>query len=58
MYSKAKSMVTVQGVTSSSFPCNIGVRQGENLCPLLFSILAEQCTGLMIRKGNPRKTIR
>ena len=54
MHSKAKSVVPVQGVTSSSFPCNIGVRQGENLSPLLFSIyladlktfLAEQCTGL------------
>ena len=38
MYSKAKSVVSVQGVTSSSFHCNIGVRQGENLSPLLFSI--------------------
>ena len=47
MYSKAKSVVSVQGVTSSSFYCNMGVRQGENLSPLLFSIyLVEQCTGL------------
>ena len=50
----AKLVVSVQGVTSSSFPCNIEVRQGGNLSPLLFSIyladlktfLAEQCTGL------------
>ena len=50
MYSKAKSVVSVQGVTSSSFSCNIG----ENLSLLLFSIdlaelktyLAEQCTVL------------
>ena len=54
MCSKVKSVVSVQGITSSSFPCNIGVRQGENLSLLLFSIyfadsktfLAEQCTGL------------
>ena len=50
MYTKAKSVVSVQGVTSSSIFCNIG----ENLSLLLFSIylaelkthLAEQCTVL------------
>ena len=38
LYSQAKSCVFVNGETSDSFACNIGVRQGENLSPLLFAI--------------------
>lgn len=38
MYSKAKSCISLNGKTSALFPCNIGVRQGENLSPLLFAI--------------------
>ena len=29
MYSKAKSVVSFQGITSSSFSCNKGVRQAR-----------------------------
>ena len=39
MYIKEKSSVSLTAeAESDSFPCNIGVRQGENLSPLLFSI--------------------
>ena len=38
MYEFAKSCVSVNGKYSDSFACNIGVRQGENLSPLLFAI--------------------
>ena len=39
MYLKAKSSVALTAETQSdSFDCNMGVRQGENLSPLLFSI--------------------
>jgi len=38
MYKSAKSCVSSNGQLSDSFPCLIGVRQGENLSPLLFSI--------------------
>ena len=38
MYDKAKSCVTQDGNMSNLFACNIGVRQGENLSPLLFAI--------------------
>ena len=38
MYSTAKSCVALNGCLSEYFPCQIGVRQGENLSPLLFSI--------------------
>ena len=54
MYLKAKSCVAINGGQSECFPCHIGVRQGENLSPLMFSIyladlnnfLASKCTGL------------
>ena len=38
MYRCAKSCVANKGDMSSLFTCNIGVRQGENLSPLLFAI--------------------
>ena len=38
LYAAAKSCVMIGDAISQSFPCNIGVRQGENLSPLLFAI--------------------
>ena len=38
IYQKAKATVRVNGTTSREFVCNIGVRQGENLSPLLFAL--------------------
>ena len=38
LYNAAKSCVRVGSELSGFFPCNIGVRQGENLSPLLFSL--------------------
>ena len=38
MYTNAKSCIRKYNLTSTFFPCNIGVRQGENLSPLLFSL--------------------
>ena len=38
MYSNIKSRVITSEGTSAFFPCETGVRQGENLSPLLFSI--------------------
>ena len=38
LYNKAKSSVIINGKLSDSFPCQTGVRQGDNLSPLLFSI--------------------
>ncbi len=38
MYTNAKSCIRLNGQFSDSFACEIGVRQGENLSPLLFSI--------------------
>ena len=38
LYKNAKSGVKVNDNTSPLFNCNVGVRQGENLSPLLFAI--------------------
>ena len=39
MYDKAKSCVKIGNLYSDYFPCNIGVRQGDNLSPLLFALI-------------------
>ena len=38
MYSNVKSCVMLNQHVSESFVCNVGVRQGENLSPLLFAL--------------------
>ena len=38
MYKSAKSCVAANGLLSNNFSCFMGVRQGENLSPLLFSL--------------------
>lgn len=38
LYYNAKSAVMSSGQLSQTFACNIGVRQGENLSPLLFAL--------------------
>ena len=38
LYANAKSCVKYNGSISSPFACSVGVRQGENLSPMLFAI--------------------
>ena len=38
MYEGIKAKIRVNGVLSDTFPCQLGVRQGENLSPFLFSL--------------------
>jgi hypothetical protein len=38
LYGNAKSCVSKEGKLSDFFSCSVGVRQGENLSPLLFAI--------------------
>ena len=38
LYTCAKSCISSNGVMSEFFSCNVGVRQGENLSPLLFAV--------------------
>lgn len=38
LYTGSKSKVLLNGFVSNGFGCHVGVRQGENLSPLLFSL--------------------
>ena len=65
MYQHAKSCVIVQDKLSSFFPCNNGVRQGENLSPILFAIylndfkdvLSKSYAGLSMLSSDMSKEI-
>ena len=50
LYQKAKAVVRVGGRLTESFPCNIGVRQGESLSPLLFALFIRDLNGYLATK--------
>ncbi len=50
MYANAKSCVQLDGDLTDFFNCNIGVRQGENLSLLLFSIFLNDLAAFMSDK--------
>ena len=52
MYNNAKSCVKDQTMLSGIFSCNMGVRQGENLSPLLFSIFLNDFESTLKKKYN------
>ena len=52
MYANTKSHVLVNGCTSQSFDCLVGVRQGENLSPLLFSLYINDLEEYLLENGN------
>ena len=49
MYQQAKSCVKVNGMLSEFFPSSVGVRQGENLSPVLFSLFLSDLEDLIAR---------
>ena len=52
LYLNAKSCVKVDDKISDYFSCNVGVRQGENLSPLLFAIFLNDFEYAISRKYN------
>ena len=57
MYDGIKSSVSVNGEHTSFFSCDCGVRQGENLSPLLFSIYLNDLEHFLLHKGLSGITI-
>jgi hypothetical protein len=59
LYSDAKSCVRWENRLSEFFSCNVGVRQGENLSPLLFSLYLNDLESHLqkrykgVKLGNP-----
>ena len=66
MYKNAKSYVRSNAERSDFFECNVGVRQGDNLSPLLFAMfindfeltLRENCKGVNLLPCNIDKKVR
>ena len=48
MYSDIKSRIVYNGEKSEYFSCNVGVRQGENLSPFLFSIYLNDLENFLV----------
>ena len=52
LYKDIKSCVTLNNIQSNFFESNCGVRQGENLSPILFSLFLNDLDDYLISKGN------
>ncbi|MEW8548382.1 MAG: reverse transcriptase family protein, partial [Candidatus Thiodiazotropha sp.] len=52
MYDNIKSCVRNNNETSVFFPCQCGVRQGENLSPLLFAIYLNDLESFLLSSGS------
>ena len=52
MYDGIKSIVEKDGKLSEIVPCNMGVRQGENLSPLLFPVFLNDLQSSFSSFGN------
>ena len=51
LYKEAKSCIKSNNCLSNYFKCNVGVRQGENLSPLLFAIFLNDLESTFVRDG-------
>ena len=52
MYDGIKSLVEKDGKLSEILPCNMGVRQGENLSSLLFAVFLNDLQSSFSNFGN------
>lgn len=51
MYMEVKSKISMNGLSFEFFSCNVGVRQGENLSPFLFSLYINDLEKFLIDKN-------
>ena len=51
IYNNNKSRIVVNGAKSNYFSCYTGVRQGENLSPLLFSLFINDVESFFVDTG-------
>ena len=51
LYQNIKSCVQVNGEYSAFFQCNLGVRQGDNLSPFLFSLYLNDLEIVLVSNG-------
>ena len=51
MYSGIKSSISVNGENSPFFACDCGVRQGENLFPVMFSLYLNDLELFLMHNG-------
>ena len=49
MYANIKSRVSNDGMMSDFFPSEVGVRQGENLSPILFALFVNDLQNFLIK---------
>ncbi len=49
IYSSAKSYIRHNNISGDPFCCNIGVRQGDNLSPLLFALYINDLQEFLLR---------
>ena len=57
LFDVIKDVALTAEAQSDFFTCNIGVRQGKNLSPLLFSIHLHDLNSFILRKCNGLKGI-
>ena len=57
LYSDIKSLVKLNTKLSPSFNCEAGLREGEHLSPLLFSIFINDLDSYLEKKGSSGLTI-
>lgn len=51
MYKGIKSLIKMNGTVSDFFCCNVGVRQGKNLSPFLFSLYINDVENYLVEKN-------
>ena len=53
MYNDVKSCINYNNCKSDYFSCDMGVRQGENLCPFLFALFLNDLQSFLGKENLP-----